>query len=179
MSDAPVHDRDLVGLGELERADRELVEAAMRARELAHAPFSGFLVGAAVRLDDGTIVPGCNIEISSYGLTVCAERVSLFAARSRTRRPVRAIAVVGPGHEGVPTPPCGACRQVIWDLAGDVTVLLATPDGLVERWTAGELMPAPFGPEQLSSPVEDGEQLLIPGVAPDEPETADALGDER
>lgn len=136
-------------LAALTPPDRELVEAALAARENAHAPYSGFLVGAAVRDTDGGIHRGCNVETASYGLTICAERVALFAARAAGATSFRAIAVAGPGHGDRALPPCGACRQVIHDLAGDVPVLLATLDGRVECWTAGELLPAAFDAQFL------------------------------
>lgn len=134
-------------LDRLDAERRALVEAALRARERAHAPYSGFRVGAAVAAADGTVQPGCNVEISSYSMTLCAERVALFAARAAGHTDFRALAVAGPeGDES--TPPCGACRQVIWDLAGDIEVLLVDGDA-VEVWRAAELYPNAFGPERL------------------------------
>jgi cytidine deaminase len=134
---------------DLSHAERDLVAAALEARQHAHAPYSSFAVGAALRAVDGTVYRGCNIEISSYGLTECAERVALFSACAAGAREFEALAVVGPDSVGCPTPPCGACRQVIWDLAGDITVLLANAAGEVEVWRAGELLPEPFGPAHL------------------------------
>ena len=134
---------------ELEPELRKLVEAAIRARANAHAPYSGFAVGAAALDADLRLHRGCNVENSSYGLTVCAERVALFSAVADGASDIRAIAIAGPGHNGLPTAPCGACRQVIWDLAGDVEVLLATLEGRVEVWRAGDLLPAAFGPDDL------------------------------
>lgn len=131
-------------MADLDDAERELVEAALEGRERAHAPYSGFRVGAAVRAADGTIYRGCNVESPSYGLTVCAERVALFSARAAGATAYRAIAVAGAAHEDRALPPCGACRQVIHDLAGDVPVLLATLDGRVSRCSAGALLPAAF-----------------------------------
>ncbi|MFQ5743235.1 MAG: cytidine deaminase, partial [Acidobacteriota bacterium] len=107
-------------LEDLEPQERELIAAARAARARAHAPYSHFAVGAAVRTADGIIHPGCNIEISSYGLTLCAERVALFGARAAGATRLQALALVAAGKAGRPTPPCGACRQVIWDLAGDI-----------------------------------------------------------
>jgi len=140
---------------ELDDAARRLIDQAKAARANAHAPYSGFAVGAAVRCARGNLFLGCNVEISSYSLTMCAERVALFAARAAGARAIEAIAVVGPGDGGKPTPPCGACRQVIWDLAPDAVVYLATPDGAVQTWAAAELLPAPFGPQQLGTPPEE------------------------
>lgn len=143
MSDAAAFDAD-------EDAGR-LIAAAQGARAHAHAPYSGFAVGAAVRCEDGTTYVGCNVEISSYGLTMCAERVALFAARAAGARQFDALAVVGPGSGGNGTPPCGACRQVIWDLAGDIDIYLATPDGQASRHRSADLLPIPFGPEDLAA----------------------------
>ena len=139
----------MTSLDDLDAAARELVEAALQARENAWAPYSRYAVGAAARAADGAIYPGCNVEISSYGLTMCAERVALFAARAAGATEIEAVAVVGPGGHGRPTPPCGACRQVIWDLAGDAEVYLANPAGAVEVWTISELLPEAFGPAHL------------------------------
>ncbi|NKB90232.1 MAG: cytidine deaminase [Acidobacteria bacterium] len=151
---ATAHRPDLVEPADLEPELRKLVEAAIRARANAHAPYSGFAVGAAAVDADLRLHRGCNVENSSYGLTVCAERVALFSAVADGASDIRAIAVAGPGHRGRPTPPCGACRQVIWDLAGDVQVLLATLDGQVEVWQAADLLPAAFGPDDLQDILE-------------------------
>jgi len=136
-------------LDDLQPAERDLIAAALRARENAHAPYSSFSVGAALRAVDGTVYLGCNVEISSYGLTECAERVALFAARAAGAREFAALAVAGPDGAGRPTPPCGACRQVIWDLAGDINVYLVASTGAVQVWRAAELLPEPFGPAHL------------------------------
>lgn len=138
-----------VPLQELSGPHRELVEAALAARRHARPTYSDFAVGAAVRGTDGTVVPGCNVEISSYSLTLCAERVALFAAVARGVDAFEAVAVVGPGHRGAPTTPCGACRQVIWDLCGDCDLVLATPDGDSVIRQAGALLPGAFGPHHL------------------------------
>ena len=145
MSDRPRLQR----LDEIDAADRLLVQEALLARERAYAPYSGFHVGAAVRGADGSIHRGCNIENPSYGLTICAERVALFAARAAGVTEFEAIVAAGPAHGGKALPPCGACRQVIHDLAGDIRVILATLDGHAECWTAGDLLPAAFDAEFL------------------------------
>lgn len=145
------HPKELVDASALAPEQRKLVEAAIRARARAHAPFSGFAVGAAALDSDLRLHRGCNVENSSYSLTICAERVALFSAVADGATEITAIAVAGPGHHGRPTPPCGACRQVIWDLAGDITVLLATLDGKVEVWQAGDLLPAAFGPADMGT----------------------------
>lgn len=126
------------------------MEAALRARENAHAPYSDFAVGAAALDEDLRLHRGCNIESASYGLTICAERVALFSAVADGAAEIKAMAVVGPGYRDRPTPPCGACRQVIWDLAGDITLLLATTGRQVEIWRAGELLPSAFDSEHLN-----------------------------
>jgi cytidine deaminase len=138
--------RDRVPLSKEEEA--RLVAAATAARENAKAPYSGFLVGAALLSEDGTIFGGCNVESASYGLTVCAERTAVFKAVSEGRRTFRAVAVVT--RADAPTPPCGACRQVLWDQCGDLQLVMATTAGVVERTYLGIVFPRPFefgGPE--------------------------------
>ena len=123
-------------------SDSKLIEAARNAREHAHADFSHFKVGAAIETEDGTIISGCNIENATYGLTVCAERIALFKALSEGHRKFRRIAVVAPPD--APTPPCGPCRQLLWEFAGDIEVILANLSGETGRHTIGELLPQPF-----------------------------------
>jgi cytidine deaminase len=127
--------------------EEALIATARQAREHAHAPFSEFRVGAAVRTRSGRIFSGCNIENASYGLTICAERVALFKAVSEGEREFDAIAVVADTDEL--TPPCGACRQVIWELCGDVPVILANLKGKTERERSGTLLPRPFDSSRL------------------------------
>ncbi len=119
-----------------------LILAAKQARENAHAPFSDFRVGAAVRAKSGRIYTGCNVESASYGLTCCAERTAIFKAVSEGERGFEAIAVVT--DTDALTPPCGACRQIIWEFCGDVPVVLANLKGKVELESAGKLLPRPF-----------------------------------
>jgi cytidine deaminase len=119
-----------------------LIAAARAVREHAHADYSGFKVGAALETADGTIVTGCNIENATYGLTVCAERVAMFKALSEGHREFRRMAVVAPPD--APTPPCGACRQVLWEFAGDLEVVLANLNGETGRHRMRELLPQPF-----------------------------------
>ena len=125
----------------------ELIAAAEKARDNAHARFSNFKVGAALRTKSGKIYGGCNIENASYGLTVCAERVALFKAISEGERKFEAIAVVT-GADSL-TPPCGACRQLIWEFCGDVAVVLANLKGKVEVTRMRELFPKPFDASNL------------------------------
>ncbi len=119
-----------------------LIAAARQARENAHAPFSNFRVGAALRANSGRIYTGCNVENATYGLTVCAERVAIFKAISEGERGFNAVAVVT--HTDVLTPPCGACRQIIWEFCGDVEVILANLKGKTEVHRMSALFPRPF-----------------------------------
>lgn len=124
--------------------DLELVAAARDVRAHAWAPFSSFRVGAALRHVDGRIFTGCNVENATYGLTMCAERTAVFKAISEGARPDQfaAIAVVADTDE--PTPPCGACRQILWEFCGDVPVMLATPTAVTTVVRLGTLLPRPF-----------------------------------
>ncbi|MGH9732701.1 MAG: cytidine deaminase, partial [Candidatus Acidiferrales bacterium] len=121
--------------------------AARQAREHAHAPFSEFRVGAAVRTKSGRTFGGCNVENASYGLTICAERVAIFKAISEGEREFEAIAVVT--DSDALTPPCGACRQVIWEFCGNVPVILANLKGKIEREDSSKLLPRPFDSSNL------------------------------
>jgi len=119
-----------------------LVEAARAAREHAVADFSHFKVGAALETETGEIFTGCNVENASYGLTICAERVAIFKALSEGRRRFTRIAVVA--DTSSPTPPCGACRQIIWEFCGDITVVLANLREVTATLQMKELLPLPF-----------------------------------
>lgn len=119
-----------------------LVEAALKARENAHAPFSGFKVGAALEDTEGRIHTGCNVENATLGLTVCAERVAAFGAISQGVREFKRIAVAA--DSAALTPPCGACRQILWELCGDLEVILANLQGRSERLRMKDLFPRPF-----------------------------------
>jgi cytidine deaminase len=124
-----------------------LVAAAAAVRLKAFAPFSHFLVGAALEAEDGTIVTGCNVESASYGLTICAERVAVFKGVSEGFHRFNRVAVVA--DTDTPTPPCGACRQILWEFAPDAEVLLANLSGKVVRFTMRDLLPAAFDARQL------------------------------
>ncbi len=126
---------------------RELVRLARSARARAHAPFSRFKVGAALRTREGEIVTGCNIENASYGLTLCAERVAIFKAVSEGLRRFDAIAVVADSRE--PTAPCGPCRQILWEFCGDIAVHMSDLRGNVVTRKASELLPLPFDRRSL------------------------------
>ena len=119
-----------------------LVTAALAAREHAFAPYSRFQVGAAVEDADGRIHTGCNVENATYGLTICAERVAVFKAISEGARQFRRIAVAADTEQL--TPPCGACRQILWEFCGDVEIALANPRGKVETYRLKDLFPRPF-----------------------------------
>ncbi len=119
-----------------------LVEAALEARRRARAPFSGFLVGAALEEEDGRVFTGCNVESASYGLTMCAERVAAFRAMAEGGR--RFARIVIAADSAVLTPPCGACRQVLWELCGDVEIVLVNLQGARETMRLSTLLPRPF-----------------------------------
>ena len=142
MSDSKVEAGRDAGSGIRDSKLDELMAAARRARENACADFSHFRVGAALEASDGTIVTGCNVENATYGLTVCAERVALFKALSEGHRKFRRIVVVAPPD--APTPPCGPCRQLLWEFAGDLEVILANLNGETGRHRISELLPQPF-----------------------------------
>jgi len=119
-----------------------LLSAALAAREHAHAPFSKFRVGAALEDESGRIHTGCNVENASYGLTLCAERVAVFKAISEGARKFRRIAIAADTDDL--TPPCGACRQILWEFCGDIEIVLGNPRGKSETVHLGELFPRGF-----------------------------------
>jgi cytidine deaminase len=125
-----------------------LTEAAFQAREHAHAPFSNFKVGAALEDDSGRIHTGCNIENSTYGLTVCAERVAVFKAISEGARKFRRLAVATAAASL--TPPCGACRQILWEFCGDIEIILVNAAGKCESVRLATLFPRPFDVSSIS-----------------------------
>jgi cytidine deaminase len=124
-----------------------LLAGALAARQNAHAPFSNFKVGAAVEDAEGRIHTGCNVENATYGLTVCAERVALFKAISEGARRFRRVAVAADTDKL--TPPCGACRQVLWELCGDIEIALVNLRGKVETCRLKDLFPRPFDASYL------------------------------
>jgi cytidine deaminase len=119
-----------------------LIAAARRAREHAVATFSHFKVGAALETPDGTVITGCNVENATYGLTICAERVAMFKALSEGHRSFSRVAIVA--DTAAPTPPCGACRQILWEFGGDLEVLLANLTDETGRHRLKDLLPLPF-----------------------------------
>lgn len=126
----------------MEHSEKELVEAARLVRENAYAPFSEFKVGAALETDDGQIIVGSNVESASYGLTVCAERVAVWNAISQGKRKIKRIAVVADTEDL--TPPCGVCRQIIWEFGGNIPVIFANLHGKVETVQMKDLLPRAF-----------------------------------
>lgn len=126
----------------MKHTDNELIAAAAEVRERAYAPYSDFKVGAAVETDEGNIYTGCNVESASYGLTVCAERVAIWKGISRGEKKFGRIAVVVDTEEL--TPPCGVCRQIIWEFCGDVPVILSNLNGKSETVMMSELLPRAF-----------------------------------
>jgi cytidine deaminase len=124
-----------------------LIEAARRAQQQAYAPYSRYRVGAAVEGEDGSVFAGCNVENASYGLVMCAERVAIGAAVAGGVRQFRRVVVVSDSEP--PAPPCGACRQVIFEFAPDAEVLAVGPRSS-HRWTMRDLLPAAFSGSQLT-----------------------------
>jgi cytidine deaminase len=122
--------------------DQALHAAAVDARTRAHARFSGFAVGAALETPDGRIITGCNIENATYGLTLCAERVALVKALSDGEGVFTRIVVVADTES--PTPPCGPCRQLLWEYCGDIDIILGNLNGPTARYRLSTLLPLPF-----------------------------------
>ena len=119
-----------------------LLAAALAAREHAFAPYSHFKVGAALEDINGAVHTGCNVENATYGLTVCAERVAVFKAISEGVRKFRRVAVAADTDQL--TPPCGACRQILWEFCGDIEIVLVNPRGKTETYQLKDLFPKPF-----------------------------------
>jgi cytidine deaminase len=124
-----------------------LIRAAKQAKRKAYAPYSSFRVGAAIRTKKGRVYTGCNIENSSYGLAICAERTAIFKAISEGEKEFTAIAVASDDPDFCP--PCGACRQVLMDLAPSLDFVMINKKGQEKVVTLKELFPYPFGPEHL------------------------------
>ena len=152
-------------------ASDPLVAAARRARRNAVAPYSHFKVGAALETADGTVVTGVNVENATYGLTVCAERVAMFTALAAGHRKFRRIAIVADTED--PTPPCGACRQILWEFGGDLAVTLANTRRVTGEHQLADLLPLPFTREAARlcasriAEVQDflGRRILVENVS--------------
>ena len=127
-----------MSMGDIEK----LIEAARVAQDCSLSPFSNFCVGAAVETEDGKIYTGCNIESASFGLTVCAERVAIWKALSEGERRFKRLAVVANTNDL--TPPCGTCRQIIWEFCRDAVIILANQHGEMEEVTIRDLLPRAF-----------------------------------
>jgi len=119
-----------------------LVEVARAVRERAHAPFSHFKVGAAIEDENGRVFSGCNVENATYGLSLCAERVAVFKAVSEGAGKLKRVAVVADTE--ILTPPCGACRQILWEFCGDAELTLANLAGKHESMSVRDVFPRPF-----------------------------------
>jgi len=124
-----------------------LASAALAARENAHAPYSHFRVGAALEDASGRMHTGCNVENATYGLTLCAERVAVFKAISEGARQFRRIAIAADTDQL--TPPCGACRQILWEFCGDIEITLLNPRGKTETLQLKDLFPRAFDASYL------------------------------
>ncbi|HYM11572.1 MAG TPA: cytidine deaminase [Bryobacterales bacterium] len=124
------------------KPDNALIQAATAARERARARYSNFKVGAALETPSGQVYTGCNVENASYGLTVCAERVAVWKALSEGESRFTRIAIVADTE--TLTPPCGACRQILWEFCGDIEVILANLHGKTESMRLSALLPRPF-----------------------------------
>ena len=136
---------------------QHLIEQARTVRLRAHAPYSGFKVGAALETIDGGIITGCNVENATYGLTICAERVAVVKAISEGATQFARIVIVADTE--APTPPCGACRQILWEVAGEIEVVLANLTEVKATYRLAQLLPLPF----------DGRLFTSPGVRYSEP----------
>lgn len=123
----------------------KLIEAAHEAQKNAYAPHSNYKVGAALLTDDNSVIYGCNVESSSYGLTCCAERTALYSAIAQGHTKFKELAVVTTNGAS----PCGACRQVIWDLCGNIPIHIADNDGNITETTSKELLPGAFDSTML------------------------------
>ena len=127
--------------------DRDLVELAFTMLEKAYVPYSHFPVGAALEGADGAVYTGCNVENAAYGSSICAERTALVKAVSEGCRSFRRLAVVGQSDDYCW--PCGSCRQMLYEFAPDLEVLVANKDHQFVKYTLRQLLPCGFGPEAL------------------------------
>ena len=126
----------------MSESESQLIEEATAARVRSIAPFSKFLVGAALQTDEGKVFTGCNVESASYGLTVCAERVAIWKALSEGERDFARLVIVADTEQL--TPPCGTCRQIIWEFCKHATIVLANLHGLREEVHIADLLPRAF-----------------------------------
>lgn len=140
----------------IEESLQLLLETAKNARLQSIAPFSNFLVGAAIKTGEGRVYTGCNVESASYGLTVCAERVAIWKALSEGERDFSELAVVA--DTGSLTPPCGTCRQIIWEFAKNATIVLGNLRGETQIVSIKELLPRAFDARFLKQAGEDAKE---------------------
>ena len=126
-----------------------MIKEAVAMRKRAVAPYSNYTVGAAVVTDSGEIIGGCNVESSSYGLTCCAERIAIYNALSAGHKKFNALAVATDNGGK----PCGACRQVIWDICDDIKIYTVDGDGNILETTSADLLPDAFGEDLLPCPI--------------------------
>jgi cytidine deaminase len=124
-----------------------LIEAAREVRKRAHAPYSNFKVGAAIQDENGRVFTGCNVENASYGLSVCAERAAVLKAISEGAGKLKRIAVVADSE--TLTPPCGACRQILWEFCGDAELTMANLSDKQETVSIQQIFPRPFDASSL------------------------------
>ncbi|MBC8323467.1 MAG: cytidine deaminase [Candidatus Marinimicrobia bacterium] len=124
----------------------KLIAYAQQMRSHAHAPYSNYTVGAAVLTADGNMIGGCNVESSSYGLTCCAERVALYRAVAEGHSSFKALAVATENGGSL----CGACRQVVWDLCGDIPIFITDKNGKFEETSSSKLLPEAFDQDNLT-----------------------------
>jgi cytidine deaminase len=136
-----------------EESLQQLIETAKAARLRSIAPFSNFLVGAAVKTEGGKVYTGCNVESASYGLTVCAERVAIWKALSEGERQFTELAIIA--DTKALTPPCGTCRQIIWEFCKNATIVLANLRGESEVVSIRELLPRAFDARFLSGAAKE------------------------
>jgi cytidine deaminase len=140
-----------------EESLQQLLETAKKARLQSIAPFSNFLVGAAVKTEAGKVYTGCNVESASYGLTVCAERVAIWKALSEGERDFSELAIVA--DTGSLTPPCGTCRQIIWEFAKNATIMLGNLRGETQIVSIRELLPRAFDARFLKRAAEEAKEI--------------------
>ena len=126
----------------MSESEDQLIEQATAARLRSVAPFSNFLVGAALQTDEGKVFSGCNVESASYGLTVCAERIAIWKALSEGERDFARLVIVADTEQL--TPPCGTCRQIIWEFCKHATIVLANLHGQKEELHVADLIPRAF-----------------------------------
>ena len=125
---------------------KELIRIAKKMREKAYAPFSKYTVGASVETEDGSIIGGCNVESASYGLTCCAERIALYNTVSQGFSKFKAIAVASENGGS----PCGACRQVIWELCGNISIFIVDNENKIRETSSRTLLPDAFDKNNLT-----------------------------